>query len=291
MNDNIPQEKVYYPETIQDLPFPGSDETFGSNSISSGGSTSNPVFNPPTLSERQIKNAQIARETIAQSFNTKTKKILGEYEFADQGAIKIGNFENGISGDIRISPNGFLARNNAGDTTVAIDGETGNAIFKGEIQAGDFTIADEEGLVSLSNFYSDEITGGFFETTSSSYTDITGMTINLPRLTRPAYVLFFISAQLYGGPQNASNDFYGVSDVVLVVDGATKANMVFRNGRDVSEDTFGNGDVTTIMTHDLVQVPAGQSVAKLQVKATQISAGNYKAAVDSARLTYIILGR
>lgn len=41
-----------------------------------------------------------------------------------------------MSGDIKISPSGIVARNTSGLTTFAIDGETGNATFAGELQSG-----------------------------------------------------------------------------------------------------------------------------------------------------------
>jgi len=59
------------------------------------------------------------------NFNTSAKTILGAFTFGASGAIQIGSYVNGVSGDIRISPNGLLARNSAGITTIAVDGTTG----------------------------------------------------------------------------------------------------------------------------------------------------------------------
>ena len=63
------------------------------------------------------------------------------------GALQIGKYESGVSGDLRISPNGIVARNSSGMTTFALDGDTGSAVFMGEIQAG----AIITGLVSVGN--------------------------------------------------------------------------------------------------------------------------------------------
>ncbi len=69
----------------------------------------------------------MAVETIGSALNTKSKRILAEFQFADSGAIKVGKFAPGVSGDLRISPNGIVARNESGIITFSIDGTTGNA--------------------------------------------------------------------------------------------------------------------------------------------------------------------
>ena len=79
---------------------------------------------------------KIAQEVISKALNTSTRKILGEFKFTPSGALQIGNYEDGQAGDIRISPGGIVARNLSGETTFSIDGDSGNATFKGIIQAG-----------------------------------------------------------------------------------------------------------------------------------------------------------
>ena len=75
------------------------------------------------------------------NFNTATKAILSDFSFGVSGALQIGTYVNGVSGDLRISPNGILARNSAGTTTFSIDGTTGNAIFSGSLSAATGTFA------------------------------------------------------------------------------------------------------------------------------------------------------
>lgn len=146
--------KVYTPTEISDAPFP--NQQGDDSSIVSGGGSGTGVSNATkTPMKRGLPKKIIAYETIGSALNTKSKKILKEFSFLQQGAIQIGEYTPGVSGDIRISPEGIVARNNAGNVTLAIDGDTGNAVFAGEVRAADFIIADEQGLVSLNNFNSD----------------------------------------------------------------------------------------------------------------------------------------
>lgn len=125
-------EKVYTPEVIQDTPFPG-EPLIGSTQ--SPTSSSN-VLTPTTTKDNQFKRKKIAIELLSTALNTRSKKILQEFELQQSGGLKIGNFEEGITGDLRITPNGLTARDLAGLITFAIDGTTGDAIFKGTVQAG-----------------------------------------------------------------------------------------------------------------------------------------------------------
>lgn len=126
-------DKVYYPTTIEENPFPQIEgvATFISDQQKSGGNYSNIQIEQQTFPFRKV-----AYEVISLALNTKSRKILGEFEFTQSGAIQVGKYENGVSGDLKISPNGIVARNESGTTTFSIDGTTGDAVFKGTIQAG-----------------------------------------------------------------------------------------------------------------------------------------------------------
>ena len=73
---------------------------------------------------------------IGSSLNTRSRKILAEFEFTQSGALQIGKYTEGVTGDIRISPNGIVGRDSSGLTTFAIDATTGDVVFKGSVQAG-----------------------------------------------------------------------------------------------------------------------------------------------------------
>ncbi len=127
------KQKVYYPEIIEDTPFPTieGEVTFDSSDTKSGDTFKNTTIKPQGFPTRKV-----AHEVIGSALNTKSRKILAEFEFTQTGAMQIGKYANGVSGDIRISPTGIVARNSSGLNTFALDGETGDATFAGTIQAG-----------------------------------------------------------------------------------------------------------------------------------------------------------
>lgn len=126
--------QVFEPEVIADNPFPGEVvQPTGTEETSTGG-----IHTPTTTKPTMFPSKKIAVELIGEALNTRSRKILAEFEFTPSGALQIGKFENGVSGDLRISPNGITARDLAGLTTFALDGTTGDAVFKGTVRAGSF---------------------------------------------------------------------------------------------------------------------------------------------------------
>ncbi len=129
MSDEI---HTYYPETIEEGSFPLAETTdLTTTQESSGGTYSN-----TETKETPMPTKRVAVELLSSALNTRSKKILAEFEFTKQGAIQIGEYTNGVSGDLRISPSGIVARNLSGITTFTLDGDTGDAYFAGTIQAG-----------------------------------------------------------------------------------------------------------------------------------------------------------
>lgn len=138
-------EKVYTPAVIADSPFPDSEPI--DINVTQEGSGDN--YSAEKINNTPLPLKRIAQETIGQALNTKSRKILAEFEFELHGAIQIGKYEDGVSGDVKISPNGIVARDSAGLTTFALDGTTGSAVFKGSVQAGSIIT----GLVQLGDGY------------------------------------------------------------------------------------------------------------------------------------------
>jgi hypothetical protein len=125
------EEKVYTPEVITDTPFPGGTEVNVSSAANSTG-----TFTPATTKTNSFPVKKIAVELLSTVLNTRSKKILGEFELVQSGGFKIGDYQQGLSGELKITPNGLTAKNIAGLTTFAIDGDTGNAVFAGELRSG-----------------------------------------------------------------------------------------------------------------------------------------------------------
>lgn len=124
-------EKVYTPEVIEENPLPGGIEPFVLP-------TSSPkdTYAPTTSKETTVNRKRTAVELLSTSLNTRSRKVLQEFKLEQSGGFQIGNFQEGLSGDMRLTPNGITARDIAGLTTFAIDGTSGNATFAGEIRSG-----------------------------------------------------------------------------------------------------------------------------------------------------------
>lgn len=130
-------EKVYTPEVIQENPLPGGiDASYDITDPSIRSNPSEAPLGPATIKQQLVPAKKVATELLSTMLNTRSKKILQEIQFTPSGALQIGNYQDGDTGDIRISPNGIVARNITGLQTFALDGLTGSAVFAGEVQAG-----------------------------------------------------------------------------------------------------------------------------------------------------------
>jgi hypothetical protein len=128
--------KVFAPETIPETPLP----TLAPVSFATSDPSTALASKPATVPDQAFPTTRIAQETITSNFNTKTRKIISEFQFTPQGALQIGLFTMGVSGDIRISPVGIVARDLAGNTTFALDGDTGDATFAGQLRSGTLVV-------------------------------------------------------------------------------------------------------------------------------------------------------
>lgn len=138
-------DKIYYPEIIDTYPLPEVQSEQHEGSTNYVGKTN---IQPGREVDVRFPVKQIARETLSEALNTRTKQILGEFTFGEIGAISIGTYENGESGDIRLTPNGITARDVNGVTTFSLDGTTGDAVFKGTVSAGSVVVGYARGWVS-----------------------------------------------------------------------------------------------------------------------------------------------
>lgn len=131
MDDN---EKVYTPVEVADNPFPQSEPV--STATTQGGSATTGNYQSPQTSSNSFPKKLIAHETISSVFNTVSKKVLQAFELVQSGGFQIGKYEDGVSGDMRITPNGLVARDMSGNTTIAVDADTGDVTIKGTLQSG-----------------------------------------------------------------------------------------------------------------------------------------------------------
>ena len=140
-------EKVYTPHVIADIPFPQENQ----GSIPSVNQGSADIYTQKEIKDQSFPVKRVAQELLSTALNTRSKKILQEFEFTSSGAIQIGKYQEGLSGDVRISPNGMTARDASGNTTFAIDGDTGDAVFKGTVRAGSLIAGDADVVIEESS--------------------------------------------------------------------------------------------------------------------------------------------
>lgn len=138
-------EKVYTPETIIESPFPSGGETSPATQTSQ--SSSGDSLSPTRTTDKVFPIKRRATEVLSNSLNTRSRKILQEFQLEQSGGFQIGNFQEGVNGDLRLTPNGMTARDVAGNTTFAVDGSTGDAYFKGNVGAGSFIAGDSNVVI------------------------------------------------------------------------------------------------------------------------------------------------
>lgn len=159
--------KVYTPQVVEETPFPQEGIVdFGTSQPSSGKGQAT-SYGPTTTADQTFPTKRIAVELLSSALNTRTKRILQEFQFTQTGALQIGVFETGISGDLRISPNGIVGRDATGFETIAIDATTGDVVITGtfrsrSIISGDIAVGDGNILIDGENrrmIWYDEATG------------------------------------------------------------------------------------------------------------------------------------
>lgn len=128
------EEKVYTPEVIEETPFP--TETAELIGVRDTSPSRDGVYNQPQVKTSTVRAQRIATQLIGTALNTRSKKILQEFELQDSGGLRIGNYQEGETGEVLITPNGITAKDIAGLVSLAIDALTGSAVFRGSIQAG-----------------------------------------------------------------------------------------------------------------------------------------------------------
>ena len=86
------------------------------------------------------------------AISTATSTIITPFTFGVSGALQIGTYVNGVSGDVRISPSGILGRDINGATTFSINGTTGVAVLNGLVvgtNVGQGTAVTSSGVTTI----------------------------------------------------------------------------------------------------------------------------------------------
>jgi len=270
-------DKTYLPESIGENPFPVTEDVFipSESAIQATPDKEDQQLSPQISIQKKFPNKIIARETLSESLNTKEKKILGSYEFGVLGAIQVGKYVNGTSGDLKVTPDGITARNVNGDTTFSLDGTTGDATFRGEVAAADFLIADENGLISLNNFNYGSITltsQPVFTPGDNDWHDITGLSQTITTV-RNVNALFLMSV---AGLPDA-----GSVNIRMFITGISLTDIPTVELLDTVSDSL------TWTHHRVYEIGTGTITYKLQYRcnapATQIQ-------INPSTSTFIVFG-
>lgn len=279
-------DKIYTPEIVPENPFPG-----GELPILSTSSEANGIYSPTVARETSLPRKKASTELISQALNTRSRNILQEFDLQQSGGLKIGDYKEGVSGDLRLTPNGLTARDVAGNTTFSIDGTTGDAVFAGKLQSGTVitgevvlgdgsVVLDDLGLSSTTNFLKGTTTrGNTQQFTTTSFVDVTSsnQTIVLERTTN---ILFLLKTEMYL-TESVGNT--GNGTIFIDIDGAiTNNGAIFLFS--------GNNYRATHSLAYVVALKAGTRNVKLKAKLETIFAGSPVLNVVEYYFTYIKLG-
>ena len=279
-------DKVYTPEIVPANPFPGGEEPVATQT-----QTGTDIYTPTTTKPIPLPKKKVAVELLSTALNTRSKKILQEFDLEQSGGIKVGNYEEGVSGDLRITPNGITARNVAGQTTFAIDGSTGDATFAGELRSGTLIsgeiilgdgsiVLDDIGLVSTTNFLKSITSRGISQDfTTTSYVDLNSSSQTFT-LLRSTLILFIVNIKMHL-IESAGNT--GDAVVFVDVDGniSNQGLVEIRSGHN-SSATYG-------MTYP-VELSAGEHTVKLKARLSGIYAGAPILRINEHYMSRIHLG-
>ena len=180
---------------------------------------------------------------IDERFDTDSKTILSDFTFGTSGALQIGTYENGVSGDIRISSNGILGRNKDGDTTFSINGTTGDATFGGTLVAASGTFGTvTAGILSGVEISGSTITGGIVQTsTSGNRIVLDGSTNKLNFIGAAgiyASMIPYAAPQGYGFEITTSGEFSSSSSILMYEGISSNAISLYATNINLNGTTY-----------------------------------------------------
>lgn len=87
------------------------------------------LYSPAEIREESLPERVIAEELINQYINSNTRQFLGQWKFGIKGSFKLGNYVNGTHGQMLLSPDGLVMKNQAGVESLKLDPVTGTIAF------------------------------------------------------------------------------------------------------------------------------------------------------------------
>lgn len=121
-NDKL---KTQSPVEIVDRPLPGAEYPAEVGDVTS----KKDIFEPGSIRDQDIPERVIARELISESFDSHARQFLDQFRFGAKGSLKIGNYVNGTYGQMLLSNDGLVMKNQAGVESLKLDPVTGTIAF------------------------------------------------------------------------------------------------------------------------------------------------------------------
>lgn len=136
------------------------------------------------------------------AISTATGTILGAFTFGASGAIQIGTYQAGVTGDIRISPTGILGRDKDNNMTFSINAMTGVAVVSGLVVGTNVGIGTAQTAANVTTIVGNTVTTGFVNAlgitaVSVAAENITGTTISGKTITG-GYITGVMFNQYFG---------------------------------------------------------------------------------------------
>ena len=100
------------------------------------------------------------------AIDTAAGTILADFTFGASGAIQIGEYVNGVSGDLKLSPTGILARNSTGATTFSVNGTTGIAVLNGLVVGTNVDLGTAQDSAGVTTIVGNTVTTGYINALS-----------------------------------------------------------------------------------------------------------------------------
>lgn len=95
------------------------------------------------------------------AISTATNTILGSFTFGASGALQIGTYSAGVTGDIRISPTGILGRDKNNATTFSINATTGVAVLNGLVVGTNVGLGTAQDSTGVTTIIGNTVTTGY----------------------------------------------------------------------------------------------------------------------------------
>jgi hypothetical protein len=197
------------------------------------------------------------------AISTATATIITPFTFGVSGALQIGEYVNGVSGDIRISPSGILGRDSSGATTFSINGTTGIAVLNGLVVGTNVGLGTAQDSAGVTTIIGDTVTTTFVNALNITANSVSASGITSGTLTSKTITLA-VSAGIGDSYIAAGKtDFTNTdSGFILGVDDSDSDKSKFYIGNSTNYFNFNGTNVSFRTTlADAIIIDSGSNIS------------------------------